>query len=335
LQNLVENSFGAVTVFFVLSGFVITNQAIKQSSNQAIKQYFLLNRLVKLYPLYYLGVLLSFILSDSKNYKDLFLNLFFLQTSIPGMPFNSEVYNLPAWSLCAEFLFYLLFPVIFILLKKFSGYIVIFFSLLFNFIYCTSFTYLLTPINDINLLMRPFAEMAKLFVVKFDVSQQWVSYFNPYSKIFDFMTGIGIALVFAKLKKSSFILESFSCIVIVFMIIYISQTPKLMNNYYGADFIFQVLGLFILILMLSKSKRVIQKNNLSSKVFNLLGASSYAFYILQYEIIRLFVLYFSNYGLLLNLLITFMFFLFYTLFALGCYLLLQKPITAKLSFSRK
>ena len=242
---------------------------------------------------------------------------------------------MPGWSLCAEFLFYLLFPVIFILLRKFSGYIVIFFSLLFNFIYCTSFTYLSTPISDVNLLMRPFAAMAKIFVVNFEVSQQWVSYFNPYFKIFDFITGIGIALVFAKLKKSSFILESFSYIVIVFMIIYISQTPELMNNYYGADFIFQVLGFFILISMLSKSKRVIQKNNLLSKVFNLLGASSYAFYILQYEIIRLFVLHFSNYSLLVNSLITFMFISIYTLFALGCYLLLQKPITAKLSVSRK
>jgi len=351
LQNLVENSFGAVTVFFVLSGFVITNQAIKQSSNQAIKQssnqaikqssnqaikqYFLINRFVKLYPLYCLGVLLGFILSDSKNYKDLFLNLFFLQTAIPGTPFNSEVYNLPGWSLCAEFLFYLLFPVIFLLLRKFSGYAVIFFSLLFNFIYCTSFTYLSTPINDINPLIRPFATIAKIFVVNFDVSQQWVSYFNPYFKIFDFTTGIGIALIFVKLKKFSFILEGFSNIVIIFMIIYISQTPKLMNNYYGADFIFQVFGLFILISMLSKSKRVIQRNNRSSKAFNLLGASSYAFYILQYELIRLFVLHFSIYGLLVNSLLTLMFILFYTLFALGVYFFFQKPVTARFSFPKR
>lgn len=330
LQNLVENSFGAVTIFFVLSGFVITYQSINQSINY---RNFLINRFTKLYPLYFLGVLFSFALSESKKIKDLFLNLFFLQTAIPGTPFNSQVYNLPGWSLCAEFLFYLSFPILFLILRKTSGYLIISISILCNFIYCTSFTYLAIPPNEINLVIRPFAMVAKIFVNHFETSQQWVSYFNPYVKIFDFATGMGVAIVFAKLKKPKHLIEFCSNIIICCIILYIILTPKLMNNYYGADLLFQILGLFILVSILSKSKRVIQKNNQSSKVFNLLGASTYAFYILQYEIINLFVTYFKDYSLLVNSLLAVIFIALYTLFSVGCFLFFQKPISARFSIS--
>lgn len=97
-----------VSYFFVLSGFVLI---IAYGNKDVIDfKIFIKNRLARIYPLYFLGIILSIFFSVIRldlNMNDLFLNLFVLQNWVSG---TFYAINYPAWSICAEFFFYCSFP---------------------------------------------------------------------------------------------------------------------------------------------------------------------------------------------------------------------------------
>ena len=110
LVTITETGNQATTVFFILSGFVISHAWFR--TNQAKAKDFYIKRFLSLYPLY-LICLLAILLSqyDHNSDKDyLFFHIFGLQ------PFLLEsswfTLNGPGWSLGVEFFLYLLFPII-------------------------------------------------------------------------------------------------------------------------------------------------------------------------------------------------------------------------------
>lgn len=114
-----------VTVFFVLSGFLLAYR-YEESPLESGKSYlkYILLRIARIFPLYW--ILLSFYFLDTHYSKD--VDTYFLQYSLLYSLFDTYSISgiVQAWSLNVELFFYVLSPVLFLLLKK-------------NWKYCISF----------------------------------------------------------------------------------------------------------------------------------------------------------------------------------------------------
>ncbi len=106
----VFQAIGAVSViiFFVLSGFVIGYTTPPKHTTEEAKKY-VLRRLIRLYPIYLFAIILTYLLSNQiPNLKDILGNLIFMQ----GWFVPIEHGNDSLWTLHYEFMFYLLFLLI-------------------------------------------------------------------------------------------------------------------------------------------------------------------------------------------------------------------------------
>ena len=114
-----------VTVFFVLSGFLLAYRYEEKplESKKSYLKYILL-RIARIFPLYW--ILLSFYFLDQQYSKG--VDTYFLHYSLFYSLF--EKYSISgivqAWSLAVEFFFYLLSPLLFLLLKKNWKYCILF-----------------------------------------------------------------------------------------------------------------------------------------------------------------------------------------------------------------
>lgn len=116
-----------VDLFFVLSGFLITDILLKTRRQQGFLKNFYLRRVLRIFPLYYLALLLflfivpAFVSSfDVKYYQDHQLWLYtYLQNWIYTFQNPGQTNTLNhLWSLAVEEQFYLLWPLAVLLLKN-------------------------------------------------------------------------------------------------------------------------------------------------------------------------------------------------------------------------
>ncbi|WP_160137058.1 acyltransferase family protein [Chryseobacterium sp. c4a] len=109
ISNIFLKANVGVSYFFILSGFIMIVAYHKKDKIEYFDYY--RNRFARIYPLYVLGLLLYLVTrySNFSIYKG-FLYLFGLQSWIPG---EAMILNFPGWSISVEFLFYLLFPLLY------------------------------------------------------------------------------------------------------------------------------------------------------------------------------------------------------------------------------
>ncbi|MDN3695222.1 acyltransferase [Chryseobacterium tructae] len=109
ISNIFLKANVGVSYFFILSGFIMIVAYHKKNRIEYFDYY--RNRFARIYPLYVLGLLLYLVTrySNFSIYKG-FLYLFGLQSWIPG---EAMILNFPGWSISVEFLFYLLFPLLY------------------------------------------------------------------------------------------------------------------------------------------------------------------------------------------------------------------------------
>ncbi|MBI3133428.1 MAG: acyltransferase [Bacteroidetes bacterium] len=110
-----------VPLFFCISGFLITGiliTNIEQPKKQLLKNFYV-RRILRIFPVYYLTILLLYIVNVD-NYRGWFLNdLFYVSNITQGLQGNFEGTIAPHfWSLAVEEQFYLLWPITFILIPK-------------------------------------------------------------------------------------------------------------------------------------------------------------------------------------------------------------------------
>lgn len=109
ISNIFLKANVGVSYFFILSGFIMIIAYHKKEKIEYVNYY--KNRFARIYPLYVLGLVLYLVTRYSKfNITDSFLYLFGLQSWIPG---KAMILNFPGWSISVEFLFYLLFPLLY------------------------------------------------------------------------------------------------------------------------------------------------------------------------------------------------------------------------------
>ena len=112
-------SFLFVEIFFVLSGFVLSNQLIKIYKDRKNIKIFYLRRWLRTIPLYLVALIFYTAISNNFNF-DFFKFLFFVQKAIPN--FVDSDYFMVAWSLSIEEFFYLIFPIYLIIFNKIKPY---------------------------------------------------------------------------------------------------------------------------------------------------------------------------------------------------------------------
>jgi peptidoglycan/LPS O-acetylase OafA/YrhL len=128
-----------VDLFFVISGFLVGGLLLRDFNNKKKIDYwnFILRRGFKIWPSYYffltLAGIIAYIIFSKSNPEYLpnnwFKYIFFYQNYSKDLMSTNEWIFAHAWSLCVEEHFYLLLPLIFVLVQRFFSRRVLFFAL--------------------------------------------------------------------------------------------------------------------------------------------------------------------------------------------------------------
>ena len=112
----------AVDLFFLLSAFLITRIVVKQQAHFSYRRY-LTKRFLRIYPPFFvsllvcMGVQILWLQTMPYSTRTFLKNLLFLH-GCPIIGYRVAAYNFPTWSLFYEFSFYLVFPMLFMLLGR-------------------------------------------------------------------------------------------------------------------------------------------------------------------------------------------------------------------------
>lgn len=264
IKNIASELHIGVDMFFVLSGFLITYRYFDQNPID-FKKY-MTNRIARIYPMYFLVTIFVFgnfyLVNqywDIEKTKEFFLSItltkaLFKDYFLSGIP--------QGWTLTLEELFYITAPLYFILIKK----------------------------NIKLLILIPIIIFLLCFLLKILANESFGGFMqiNISNHIFQFFTGIALAILIKKnvLEKHHF--KSFTTFGIINIILYlftrhyIAQFIDFKNDFFRASelFILALLGIAPLLYGLIFEKTIIQKI-LSSKLMILLGKSSYIFYLIH------------------------------------------------------
>ena len=118
LAPMMDNGYVGVNFFFLLSGFILTyNYADRKDAGQFNRSQFWQTRVSRLYPVYLLGLLISFPILELewryRTHANFFLGLALTTIMQQGWsPKLATFWNTPAWTLSCEVAFYLLFPLL-------------------------------------------------------------------------------------------------------------------------------------------------------------------------------------------------------------------------------
>jgi peptidoglycan/LPS O-acetylase OafA/YrhL/glycosyltransferase involved in cell wall biosynthesis len=274
-----------VTFFFVLSGFLI---ALRYQDKKIEFGKYFRNRVARIYPVYFLLTTLYFLPqfwhfgTEAAVWRSYLLNITFLRGFFEEYYFSGL---LQGWSLTVEETFYLFAPLVFFLLRKNKGFLLI---------------------GPVLLLLTGYV-LVQLFqhthFYGFFGSRNFMLSYTFFGRATEFFVGIGLAMLFRKhLTKnreqsagSRFPIRTIagilSCVLSIQMIAWsIGDAPGIAHGIetpIGVVLNNMVLpfgiALFYWGLITEGSKL---KTLLSSRFMILLGKSSYAFYLIHLTVIQ-------------------------------------------------
>lgn len=249
-----------VSYFFVLSGFIMMVAYYNSISIDFFT--FIKKRLARIYPLYLFAALLMFLLwlfsRDNIDYFTILFQLLMIHAWRVGKVFG---FNFPSWSLSVEFFFYILFPFIFILYKRYSLKVI--FVVIFM-------IWILSQMIVINLPI--------IYQTDNKIAFRDVNYYFPLLHLNQFLIGNFCGLFFLK-KKFRYKYNGLIVVLLSIGLIAVLSAFKNININDG------ILAFYfaVIIYFMASDNGVISKF-LSKKPFVLLGEVSYAIYILQFPI---------------------------------------------------
>ncbi|MBI5858469.1 MAG: acyltransferase [Sphingobacteriales bacterium] len=262
-----------VDLFFVLSGFLITNILLKELGSKNYLKNFYVRRILRIFPLYYLCLILFLILLpqlntslDLKYYTD---NQGWIWAYLQNWlyifkpPADTSTLN-HLWSLAVEEQFYLLWPLVILLLKR-PKYLFVFISLL-----------LMTVLG------------LRLWIWMHHLSD--FSYYNLYT--FTRIDGICIGSMVALLQRihPGFLKKYTSAIVLFFAAL--NFAFFFVNRFYQFSFPYLALAgytTFAMIFGLLVNEAVARETKLINLIFNIpllkfFGRISYGFYMFHWPV---------------------------------------------------
>ena len=247
LPVILQNGPAWVYFYLLLSGFILT-YSFYNNEKFNIKKFYT-SRLAKLYPLYFISLLMICIFTGFKGKEKMIIHLFLLQDWVFPKALD---YNAAAWYLSALTFLYLLFPILLKLYKKSEKTMIIFSIIILIYGYY------------IHILFLP--------LINNEIMHQLFNYF-PLVHIGSFMMGISLCRISMKLKKRK-VYSYLAIIYIIFLTYFMNNIPTglpYIGNYITATFI-------PLIIFLSNDTGFFSKV-LDNKLFIFLGSISYSIYI--------------------------------------------------------
>ncbi len=273
-----------VAFFYILSGFILTYvyyRNIVARKSGSIKKFYI-SRIAKLYPVHVLTFLaalpLTIITIQSvfaehtkvKAFLAGFFNLTLTQAWIP----KSSVYfsfNGVAWSISVEAFFYLLFPIIVLVIYRYRKRFT-----LRNILLAMSGMWLLCMV---------------LLLPQVSHIDDWVFYIFPLARLPDFLMGIFVALIYMDSnKKKPFgiklgvthatIVEVASIVLVISGLFIGTLMPQSVRFS-----IWMVPSLAFVVLVFSYQKGLVSKL-LNNRVLIFLGEASFSFYMVHQLVIR-------------------------------------------------
>jgi peptidoglycan/LPS O-acetylase OafA/YrhL len=298
-----------VTIFFVLSGFLIAYNYF-DDENLNFKKYFI-NRFARIYPMYFLLTTLTFIFFAFSEHKNSIADFWIYLSNITFIRGFSNIYKHTGlgqgWTLTVEEMFYILAPLLFILIRKSKLFLL----------------FLPIFIFSVGLVLVEVFKKSAFF--GFMQNNQFMIELTFFGRCFEFFIGIGLALFIKKNSKTlNFKQFTYLGIIGIGISIYLisilkGTTNSGMNTNLGLfinTIVLPIFGIAPLFYGLIFEKTWISKI-LESNFFQLLGKSSYVFYLIHLGFITTYIYkIFDNY--ILN-------FLIINILAILLYLFIEKP----------
>ncbi|MFT6965386.1 MAG: peptidoglycan/LPS O-acetylase OafA/YrhL [Marivirga sp.] len=323
--GIIDELHIGVTLFFVLSGFLITYRYYDRHHEIFTKRFYI-KRFARIYPLFFILTSLTYIhlLINGQSLDFGLLRAYLLNISLLSGFFNELKFSgIPqAWSLTVEELFYLSTPILFFFLKKkLSNAIIICLSLL--------------------LLGGLFIGLGNWFTMPYGFfdSMEFMLTYTFFGRCLEFIIGMLLAIFYLKNKvrllRGKYNYKSylglFATFGSVLLLVFLSLNGGAHQLYYKhltITFLLPVFGIAPLYLGLITEKTIIA-SILSSKLFQLLGKASYAFYLIHLGFIASFLANIIPHTLGL--------FIVLNILAILLYLIIEQPLNKriKLRFKNK
>jgi len=300
IQDLMQQMQIGVPVFFVLSGFLICSRYFQTASYKKawFKNYFI-NRFARIYPMFFL-ITLANILYKNEGLSIFLLNIFFLKGFFLDFIYTGVGQG---WSITTEECFYFLAPLIFLLIKKRI-------PVLWQALACLAIGVLLVAV------FKP------LHWYGFFGSFNFMMVFTFFGRCFEFFTGVYLALYLKNknLQRSGSSVHTFTGILGTGCIIILLAFVTHWKDRYSGNIAWLTIHNFISPVVIAVLLTGLMHENtvvsrlLSTPLAELLGKSSYTFYLVHVGVFhKLFISYVAENLLLLLLFITGLSIVFYWL----------------------
>ena len=252
LPVILQNGPAWVHFYLLLSGFILTYSFHNNEKINTKKFY--ISRFIKLYPLYFISLLMVCIFTGFKGKEKMTYHLVLLQDWIFPKALD---YNAAAWYLSTLAFLYFLFPILLKLYKKHEKFMI--------------------TVSIIIMVYTYYIHLMFLPLINDEIMHQLFNYF-PLMHLGSFMMGITVFYICLKIKERK--IYSFLVIIyIIFLIYFMNNIPAglpYIGSYITVTFI-------PLIIFLSKDSGFFSKI-LDNKFFIFLGSFSYAIYIFHVPI---------------------------------------------------
>lgn len=216
----------AVSIFFLLSGFLMMYHYKKSEIGSRPSIKFGIFKIKKIYPYHFLTMILSFPL-HWYNYKEflfkIFIHLTLTQSFIPNINFYFSL-NAVSWYLSTIFIIYCCFPTIKNLVLKISDN--------YKKIYCLLLLYVVQIVTSTIVYYNPIEDFA--YISDFT---RWILYIAPFTRWIDFVIGCLLYTFTIESKKANkTIANMIDLIIILCLIVVIKYNPD--SNLIGEAFMF-------------------------------------------------------------------------------------------------
>ena len=273
LKAFFESGYMGVTLFFILSGFVLTINyfdRLLHPTAQAI-QRFAVARFARIYPLYIL--ILFYILVRQHAFGGSIGGWWEHVLMVQAWDTNlAQTYNFdgPAWSLSVELFLYASFPILVLILARLRTTRIVLLAV-------TSIALAMTALTTWFVLTN----RAQLPWVNPQSAHHWL-YVIPITRLGDFALGILTARLYVQLRDSTPITRAGGPLTVVatLVIVALMAWPANVYSAWSWDIAYAIPGI-ALIFGLAIAPSSVPARLLSLPALVLLGESSYAFYLIH------------------------------------------------------